>query len=185
MTYCITGRMAAGKNFICAKMVREDENLVSIDLDETVHEAIRLCEDRIFSAFSKDAMARGIELKDADGSLNRRELGRLICPEPELLRRQESIVYPKVVELVESFVAESEARGKSVLINATVLYKTPALMEKCEKIYFVTAPFLKRLVRARRRDKMPLMQILSRFRSQRHLLSEYKKTGKEIVLVKN
>lgn len=185
MIFCVTGKMAAGKNFICSKMVREDKNLAAIDLDQTAHTAINLVQDKIFSCFGEEAKKLGLELKNQDGSLNRRALGKLLFSEPALLKKHESIVYPKVIELTKNFIAESQSNGKSVLINAAVLYKTPELMELCEKIYFVTASLPKRLVRAKRRDKMPLAQIISRFKSQRNLLSEYRKTGKEIIIVRN
>lgn len=185
MTYCVTGPMAAGKNFVCANMVREDARLAAIDLDKTAHAVIERVSDQIFSAFEEEARSRGIRLRNQDGSLNRRAMGRLVFSEPELLARHEAIVYPKVVECALQFVRENEAHGKSTLINAAVLYKTPELLDLCDRIYFVTAPFVTRLVRARRRDGLPLAQILSRFWSQRRLLSAYKKTGKEIVIVRN
>ena len=177
--------MAAGKNFVCAKMVREDKNLAAIDLDQTAHTAISLVQDEILSCFEDEARAKNIELKNQDGSLNKRALGKLLFSNPALLKKQEDIVYPKVIELTKKFIAENEAQGKSVLINAAVLYKTPELLALCEKIYFVTASLPKRLIRAKRRDKMPVRQILARFRSQKNLLSEYKKSGKEIVIVRN
>ena len=185
MILCVTGQMAAGKNYVCSKIMEQNHDFVSIDMDKTVHEAINLCQEQIFSAFRNEAEKAGISLKNPDGSLNRRNLGKLIFPEPELLKRQESIVYPKTVELTEKFINENRAEGKSVILNATVLYKIPELVELCEKIVFVKANFFKRLFRARKRDKMPLFQILNRFKAQKNLLSMYKSTGKEIVIIRN
>lgn len=182
---CVCGQMAAGKNYICSKMVAENPKLVSIDLDKTVHTAINLVQDEIISAFSEEAEKEGIELKNQDGSLNRRNLGKLIFPKPELLKKQENIVYPKVIELTKNFIEENHALGKDVILNATVLYKIPELMQMCDKIIFVKAPLLKRLFRAKRRDKMPFRQILARFKTQKNLFSEYKKTGIKIDIVKN
>lgn len=182
---CVTGQMAAGKNYISDKLVRHNPSFVSIDSDKTVHEAISLCEQQILSAFADDANHAGVDLRNADGSLNRKALGSLIFPRPELLKKQESIVYPKTIELTKKFIDENKGRGKSVIINATVLYKTPELMSLCSKIIFVTAPFITRLIRAKRRDNLPLSQILSRFRRQKNLLAEYKKTGIEIKVIRN
>ncbi|MBQ9624262.1 MAG: hypothetical protein IJR39_13140, partial [Treponema sp.] len=42
---CITGQMAAGKNFICSQL--EKEGFVSLDLDKTAHTAISLCTPQI------------------------------------------------------------------------------------------------------------------------------------------
>ncbi len=182
---CVSGQMAAGKNFVCKKLMEQNPSLVSIDLDETVHEAISLSTQKILEAFDDEAKKAGINLKNNDRTLNRKALGKLIFPRPELLKKQESIVYPKTIELTKKFIEENHAAGKSVIINATVLYKIPELMNLCEKIIFVTAPFFTRLKRARKRDNLPFAQILARFKSQKNLLDEYKKTGIEIVIVNN
>lgn len=184
-TLCVSGQMASGKNYVCKKLIEQNPNLVSIDLDETVHEAISLSTPKILETFDDEAKRAGINLKNDDGTLNRKALGRLIFPRPELLAKQESIVYPKTIELTKKFIEENHAAGKSVIINATVLYKIPELMNLCEKIVFVTAPFFTRLRRARKRDNLPVRQILARFKSQKNLLDEYKKTGIEIVIVNN
>ena len=178
--------MASGKNFVTQKIIENSGGkFVSIDSDKTVHEAISLCTEKIFEAFENDAKKNGINLKNADGTLNRKALGKLIFPWPELLLRQEKIVYPKTIELTKQFIEENRAKGKSVIINATVLYKIPELMSLCSKIIFVTAPVLTRLLRAKKRDNLPAKQILARFKSQKNLLEEYKKTGIEILIVKN
>lgn len=182
---CVTGLMAAGKNYICKKLTEQNENLVSIDSDQTVHEAISLCTPQIIEAFSTEAENAGINLQNADGTLNRKALGSLIFPRPALLKKQENIVYPKTIELTKKYIEENNSKGRSVIINATVLYKIPSLISLCSKIIFVKAPFFTRLMRARKRDHLPFRQILARFKSQRNLLSEYKKTGIEVVVLNN
>ena len=182
---CITGQMAAGKNFICSQF--EKEGFVSLDLDKTAHTAISLCTPQIISAFGGEAEKRGISLLNEDGSLNRRALGQIVFSSPALLAQQESIVYPKIIELTNQFIEEN--RGKSVILNATVLFKTPELLSKCEKIVFVKANPIKRLIRAKKRDGLPLRQILARFKNQRNLLAEYKKAAKKfnisVEIIKN
>ncbi|WP_296333905.1 dephospho-CoA kinase [uncultured Treponema sp.] len=173
---CVTGQMAAGKNFVCSLF--EKEGFVSLDLDKTAHEAISLCKAQILSGFGEIAREKGISLLKEDGSLDRRELGRLVFSSPELLARQESIVYPKIIELTNQFIENNS--GKPVILNATVLFKTPELLAKCGKIFFVKANFLKRLARAKKRDGLPLRQILARFKSQKNLFREYKKAASEL-----
>ena len=178
MIICITGPMAAGKNYICSKYERQ--GWLSIDADTLVHTAIKQNEDVIFSTFSDDAEKKGINLKNADGSLNRRNLGALIFNDPRLLNKQEQIVYPAVTFLTKDFIRENP--GRDIIINATVLYKTPELLKLCEKIVFVTAPSL---IRAKKRDHMKTRQILQRFKTQKNLLSEYTSFGIQIEIVKN
>ena len=180
----LCGQMAAGKNFVAEALCScSPEKCVSIDLDSTVHAAIKCLEPQILEAFSADAKKAGLVLQKEDGSINRRALGALVFSSPALLKKQENLVYPKTVFLVKQFLQEN--KGKTVLLNATVLYKTPELLNLCSKIYFVTAPFAKRLARARRRDGLSLCQILKRFNAQKNLLAEYKKTKIPLTLIKN
>ncbi len=179
---CLCGQMAAGKNYVAEQLCKIGE-CVSLDLDLTVHTAIKNATPAILKEFSSLAQKAGLNLQNKDGSLNRRALGALVFSSPELLKKQEQLVYPETIRLTKEFIQQNAA--KTVLLNATVLYKTPELLELCSKIYFVKAFFLKRLIRAKKRDKLPLLQILKRFKSQNSLLEEYKKSGIPLTFIKN
>ena len=193
MIICITGQMAAGKNYIASKIVSQEiavsggENLpwVSIDLDQVVHAAMEDPEvvSKIEAAFGKTADSLGVKLVSENGTINRRSLGKVVFSDSALLKKQEEIVYPFVIKTTKNFVEENS--GKNVIINATVLYKTPELLDLCEKVIFVKAPYLKRLIRARRRDKMPFRQIISRFKAQSNLEKTYRTSGKPVEIIKN
>lgn len=176
---CVTGQMAAGKNYVCSQL--EKSGWHATDLDLTAHQAIEECKEEILAAFKCEAENSGLSILDSNGSINRRNLGRLLFKNPSLLARQESIIYPKIISLTKDFIAQNQ----KVIINATVLFKTPELIKLCDAIVFVTAPFFTRLIRARRRDQLPYRQILRRFQAQKKLLKEYKKTGKQIIFVRN
>ncbi len=177
----VTGPMASGKNYICSQM--EKDGWTSIDADILVHQAIEQVKDKILEKFVPFAEQEHIKLTNPDGTINRRALGRLLFSFPELLQIQESIVYPIIIQQILEFINEHE----KTIINATVLYKTPQLLAYCDKVIYVTSPFFKRLIRARRRDKLPLTQILKRFHAQRNLLQEYKKSVsvEKLIIVKN
>ena len=175
----VVGPMAAGKNYICKKL--EEEGWSAIDADLLVHEAIELAKDRILETFTPYAKEQNLQIQNEDGSINRKALGSLLFSNPQLLKTQESIVYPIITNKIEEFISTHE----KTIINATVLYKTPELLARCEKILFVTAPFFTRLHRARLRDHLPLKQIFRRFHSQRNLLGQYKKTGLPLEIIHN
>lgn len=175
----VTGPMAAGKNYICSKL--QAEGWAAVDADLLVHDAIELVKDKILETFIPYAESQNIKLTNPDGSIDRHALGRLLFSFPELLKIQESIVYPIITKQIENFI---DGHDKTI-INATVLYKTPEILSRCEKILFVTAPFFTRLRRARRRDNLPLKQILKRFHAQRNLLKEYQKSGIPVEIINN
>ena len=179
-TLAVVGPMASGKNFICSQL--EQQGWVSVDADILVHDAIELVKDKILAKFVPFAEREHIKLTNEDGTINRRALGRLLFSFPELLQIQESIVYPIIIQQILEFINEHE----KTIINATLLYKTPQLLVYCDKVIYVTSPFFKRLIRARRRDKLPISQILKRFHAQRNLLQEYqKKVPKEKIVIVN
>lgn len=196
--FCVAGKIAAGKNFVCS--ILERRGFFCIDADSVIHEIINEKEkqNEILAAFRDDAQKAGICLQNADGTLNRRALGRLIFSKKEFLERQENIVYPAFVERVEKIIAQisrgadfenKKSAVRGIVLNAAVLYKTPQLLEKCRAIFFVDAPAFVRFLRVRRRDGISPREILKRFFSQRNLFAQYKKfsklSGIQIVKIKN
>jgi dephospho-CoA kinase len=173
--------MAAGKNAVSS--ILTDAGWAAVDADELAHEAIEQKTAEIIAAFSQEAEKAGVTLTKADGSLDRRALGSILFTDTSLLARQESIVYPEVNRLSDAFIASHA--GKNVILNATVLYKIPDLMAKCSAVFYVTAPCLLRLIRARKRDGITWRQIFSRFRSQRNLCKLYKETGVPVITIRN
>ena len=185
MILCVTGPMAAGKNAVCR--ILEERGFIALDADRQVHGAIEKAAPEIIKTFSNEAKAQNITLTDENGRINRRELGRLLFTSKELLSKQESIVYPVIIEETKRFIQKQQEQKKEadIILNATVLYKTPELLRLCKYIIYVDAPKITRIVRALKRDRLPLRQILSRFSTQKGLFSEYKKTGVPIIKITN
>ena len=177
--------MAAGKNAVCR--ILEERGFIALDADRQVHGAIEKAAPEIIKTFSNEAKAQNITLTDENGRINRRELGRLLFTSKDLLAKQERIVYPVIIEETKRFIQKQQEQKKEadIILNATVLYKTPELLRLCKYIIYVDAPKITRIVRALKRDRMPLRQILSRFATQKGLFSEYKKTGVPIIKITN
>lgn len=173
--------MAAGKNIV--SQLLENKGYISIDADILIHKAILSASSKIIETFKEDAKKEGIILQNNDGTLNRRELGKLIFPKPELLKKQERLVYPIIIDETKRIIEKNS--NKNIIINATVLYKTPEIMKLCSKIFYVDSPILIRFLRTKSRDKMKTKQILQRFHSQKTLMKEYKKTGIPIIRINN
>ena len=173
--------MAAGKN--AAAKLLEKRGWLCIDADTLVHEAIESEADKIIRTFSQDAKKRGIDIVRQDGSIDRRSLGKLVFSDASLLAKQEAIVYPAIEKCAMQKTDSHEA--KNIALNAAVLFKTPTLMRMCRAILYVEAPFLVRLLRAKKRDGDAVRVICKRFRAQRGLYRNYKQTGIPIVKVRN
>lgn len=171
MVICVAGPIAAGKNFVCS--ILEERGFFCLDADEVIHKIIGNKQAEILSRFSQSAASRGINLRAADGSLDRRALGKLLFKDSALLAEQEKILYPEFVARAQKLIDANKEGG--LAINAALLYKTPSLLRQCQKIIYVDAPLLVRAWRIRRRDRLPLLQIFRRIKSQKGLFKEYER----------
>lgn len=180
MILCVTGPMAAGKN--AASSILEKKGFACVDADLLVHQAVENAKEEILASFGSLADEKGLPLLTENGHINRRNLGALIFQSPELIKKQEEIVYPILNGLFEDFMEEN--KGRNLVINATVLYKVP-LIKKVDSVLFIDAPILQRLFRAKKRDGMSLKLILQRFKAQRNLFAKYKKSVADTVRVGN
>ncbi len=180
MILCVTGPMAAGKNF--ASAILEQEDFICLDADLVGHDAVEKCSDKIIKEFSFIAQQKNIELKNSDGTINRKNLGKLIFENKKLLEAQEKIVFPYINSFINDFIEQH--KNQNIVINATVLYKVEAI-KLVDKIIFIDCPFIIRFFRAKRRDKMKSRQILGRFKSQAKLFEHYKQCKIPITKITN
>ena len=176
----LTGPMASGKNLACKLL--EKAGCVSVDADILAHEAIEKAKDEILRTFEQEAKSKQISLLKEDGSINRRELAKIVFASKENLKKQESIIHPMVNSMMEDFIKNNA--DKTVILNATVLYKTP-IINKCDGIIFITSPWFIRFFRAKKRDNMKNMQIFKRFFAQFNIFAKYKILNTDIYRVRN
>ena len=178
---CVTGKMASGKNTLCSLL--EQNNFLCTDADKVVHKVINDATPKILETFNDNAIQKGITLTNPDGTLNRKNLGELLFQNPTLLKKQEDIIYPLYIEETQKIINSNPSCN--IILNATVLYKTPQLMNQCDFIIFVKSSAIQRFFRVCKRDNIKIKNILQRFYSQKNLYSEYKATNIPIIEIKN
>ena len=176
----VTGSMAAGKNYVSNLL--EKKGFLAIDADKCVHQAIEEAKDQILEAFLPIAKEKNIQIQNPDGTINRKNLGSILFSDEKLLQKQESIVHPKVNEIFNRFIDENPE--KNIVLNATVLYKTPVI-NRCDAIIFVKAPIITRFFRTKRRDNLPSREIFKRFASQFKIFAKYKFLKSDIYIIWN
>lgn len=176
----VTGSMAAGKNYVSNLL--EKKGFLAIDADKCVHQAIEEAKNQILEAFLPIAKEKNIQIQNPEGTINRKNLGSILFSDEKLLQKQESIVHPKVNEIFNRFIDENP--DKNIVLNATVLYKTPVI-KRCDAIIFVKAPIITRFFRAKRRDNLPSREIFKRFASQFKIFAKYKFLKSDIYIIWN
>lgn len=169
----ITGKYCAGKN--AAGRVLASRGFDVIDVDKLGHAAVEERKTEIVERF-------GAGVLGADGRIDRRSLGRRVFRDSTSLADLEAIVHPAMIAAVERHIA---SRPESdVAINAAILLKLN-LHRLCDLVLWIEAPFLRRLVRALRRDHLSLPQVLRRMWAQRKLSPQHFGNSVDIYTVKN
>jgi dephospho-CoA kinase len=168
----LTGKYCAGKNHVAALL--QARGLPSLDVDKLGYQVLETEKDAIFAQFGPD-------LQRKDGSLDRRLLGQRVFGNPAKLAALEAIVHPPANRLTDEWIA---AQNGPCVINAALLHRSTAF-NRLDRIIIVTAPFLTRLIRAKRRDKLSFQAVLKRFASQRDFNSQYLSVNAEIYRVEN
>ena len=167
----LTGKYCAGKNLVAA--ILENRGLPVLDVDKLGYQVLETEKEAIFAQF-------GADLQNNDGSLNRRLLGQRTFGKPEKLASLEAIVHPPVNRLIEEWTKNRD----NCVINAALLHRA-AIFARLDRLILVTSPYLIRLIRARRRDKLSWTEILVRFASQKDFNSQYLVKKAEIYKVEN
>jgi dephospho-CoA kinase len=169
----LTGKYCAGKNRVA--FILEERGLPVLDVDKLGYYALEIEKTSIFAQFGSD-------LQKTDGSLDRRLLGQRVFGNPEKLKLLEGIVHPPVNRMTAEWTAKN--KDKTCVINAALLHRSE-LFAKLDRIILVTSPYLTRLLRAKRRDRLSWSEILKRFYTQKDFYSQYLIVNAEIKRVGN
>lgn len=152
----LTGLTGAGKS-TAAEILRHCGCHI-IDADKTGH---RITNSPDILNKIKDAF--GAEYVNADGTLNRRALGRLVFADGEKLRILNAITHPAISAEI---TAEATAHGNETVVIDCALLKECGLDKICHKVLCLTAPENIRIKRIMERDGLSRSEALNRINSQ-------------------
>jgi dephospho-CoA kinase len=169
----LTGKYCAGKNYAAAFL--EKSGLPVLDVDKLGHKALEYKKDEVFSCF-------GNEIKNQDGSVNRRLLGEKVFGKKDAITALEAIVHPQADRMTLEWIRLQ--KGKPCVINAALLHKL-SVFGQFKNILLVDAPFFTRLLRAKRRDRLSWLSILRIMTSQKRFSLQYLTGNADIYIVKN
>jgi dephospho-CoA kinase len=163
----LTGLSCSGKNFI-ARLFAE-RGFPVLDADEIAHATLDEPE------IKKQIAARWADVLNSDGSVSRRHLAKQVFARcrrgdnTEIIAL-ENITYPAINKKTLEWL--NLHKGEICIFNAPVLHKS-AVFGMIDAIIIVRAPYIARLLRALRRDKRPIIEIMRRFRSQKGFDAQY------------
>ena len=167
----MTGRYCSGKGTAARELAALGCRVV--DADELSHEVLAENADAVIQRFGPSIRAPG-------GGVDRRALGRVVFLDAEARTALEGILYPEITERIRRFISQ----GGEVVINAPLLQRA-GLQALCNALVFVRAPALVRLVRAMRRDHLPLREAWPRINAQKDVKPQCNGSGVDTYSVPN
>jgi dephospho-CoA kinase len=127
----LTGNIACGKSTVRGMLA--EHGAATLDADALVHE-LYLPGDPVFRAVVD---AFGDDIVAADGTLDRRALGRKVFGDPDALARLEGLTHPAVIERTWQWVARQTT--PVVVVDAVKLIET-GIVDGCDALWVVTCP---------------------------------------------
>ena len=152
----LTGPYCAGKNHVA--LLLEQRSYPVLDVDKLGHEIIEAEKERLLDRFGRDILG-------PEGLIDRKRLGQKVFGKPAELAALEEIIHPAANQKTLDWINAREE--KLCFINAALLHRSSAF-EVLDAIIHVEAPFLVRLLRAKKRDRLPWISLVKRFRSQKN-----------------
>jgi len=157
----LTGGIGSGKSTVAHFLT--DLGAVVIDADKIGHEALApACpvSGEVISAF-------GREIVLPDGSINRRELGRMVFASPDCLTKLNSIVHPWMYETMKKRIEDYRKQGERVVVLVAAILIEAGWTSLVDEVWVTVASqetVIKRL-RARE-DRLSEADALARIKCQ-------------------
>lgn len=170
----LTGQYCAGKNHVAA--ILEARGIPVLDVDTLGHQALEQEKNAVIARF-------GTEVLTANGRIDRRALGVKVFGNSQALSDLEAIVHPRANQLTESWIL-THGDKTALAINAALLHRS-VVFPRLTCIIIVQANIVTRLIRAQKRDKLPLHMLLKRFKSQTQFTTQYFSGNADTYIVKN
>jgi dephospho-CoA kinase len=172
MVIGVAGEYCAGKSTV--SRILTEYGFREIDVDAYGHRALKIQKDEITAVF-------GTGILNDNGEIDRKRLGKIVFSDREKKRRLEEIVHPAMTAEVIKEVEQSQG---NTVINAAILFQM-GLHNVCDLVIWVSAPLLIRILRARKRDQLPLGEIWKRIMSQKKLSSYIPRKNVDIKRVRS
>ncbi len=156
----LTGQTGAGKSTVSQIFVQNGFTLIDADcISREVMSPGTPCVEELFDYFGND-------IRNEDGSLNRKALAKIVFNEKGKLESLNSICHPFITEEIFSRISDYSAHGhRMILLDAPTLFESRAA-DFCDLIISVVAASELRRERIIARDKITEQEANERMNAQ-------------------
>ncbi|XP_065578840.1 bifunctional coenzyme A synthase-like isoform X2 [Artemia franciscana] len=130
----LTGGIASGKSSIAKRL--ENLGVFIVDCDALGHRAYlpgTKCFKDVLQAF-------GDEIKDANGTINRKALGSIVFSNRDALNKLNSIVWPQIAELAKAEIKKLRTEGKDIVVLDAVVLLEANWNKFCQEVWVAIIP---------------------------------------------
>ncbi|SHG82707.1 dephospho-CoA kinase [Thermosyntropha lipolytica DSM 11003] len=157
----LTGGIASGKSTVAKKLAQLGAYV--IDADKVAHMIIEPYKPAWYDIVEEF----GEEVLNADKTVNRERLGKIVFNNPDLLQKLNNITHPRIME----FFKEEIQRLKAEKSDSVIVLEVPLLYEThmdriCDEVWVVWVDYETQIERLCRRDKISVEDAVKRISAQ-------------------
>ena len=159
MVLGVTGGLGCGKSTVAGML--KDCGMKVVDADRIARDCMRPGKP----AYKDIVTFFGKELLKKDRTIDRSKLGDQVFHDKSLLKKLNSIVHPRVIEVMKKEICASRPGSRPVVLDVPLLVEA-GLSGLADKIIVVKAAAATQLDRAARKTKLSRLAIKKRIKAQ-------------------
>ena len=155
----LTGNIGCGKSSLSNIFINEGINIVDADIiARQIYEDEKLL-SKVYETFGND-------IKNEDGSLNRKALGRIVFSDDEKLIQLNKLTHPVIRQKVSDEIEEYKSQNEEIVILDAALLVESDYLNFIDKLLVVTCKENIQIERIIARDNCSIEEALGRIKSQ-------------------
>lgn len=155
----LTGNIGCGKSSL--SKIFSDNNIDIVDADiiaRQIYDDEKLLK-KVYDTF-------GTDIKNEDGSLNRKALGRIVFNDDEKLIQLNKLTHPVIRQNVTNEIEEYKKQNKKIVVLDAALLIESDYLNFVDKLLVITCDEDIQIERIKKRDNCSTEEALSRIKSQ-------------------
>lgn len=155
----LTGNIGCGKSSLSELLMSKNIDVIDADIisREIMYDKELL--EIIFYEF-------GTEIKNNDGTLNRKKLGNIVFNDDDMLMKLNSITHPAIKRKINDRIIDISNQGKNIVVIDAALLIEGKFIDLVDKLVVITCNEEVQLNRVINRDNMTKEEALKRINSQ-------------------
>ena len=155
----LTGNIGCGKSSLSNIFINEGINIVDADIiARQIYDDEKLL-NKVYETF-------GTDIKNEDGSLNRKALGRIVFSDDEKLIQLNKLTHPVIRQKVSDEIEEYKSQNEEIVILDAALLVESDYLNFIDKLLVVTCKENIQIERIIARDNCSIEEALGRIKSQ-------------------